>query len=78
MASPDTKLAGPGRQNRRGAGRSLDDSTPALTYEPETPLGRRLMKIHEEIVASGQPLIDTWEELEREIAERRGGQFDRS
>lgn len=46
-------------------------------YVPKTELGRRLMELREEIVASGQPLLDSWEDLEREIAERRGGHYDR-
>jgi hypothetical protein len=41
------------------------------TYVPKTDLGRRLMEIRKRIVASGQPLL-SWEELEREIDERRG------
>jgi hypothetical protein len=40
-------------------------------YEPRTPLGHRLRAIHEQIVASGAPHFD-WEELQREISERRG------
>jgi hypothetical protein len=44
-------------------------------YVPRTPLGRELMAIRKRILASGQPLLDTWEDLEREVAERRGGSF---
>ena len=40
-------------------------------YEPRTPLGRRLGEIRAKIVASGEPLLG-WEEIEREVAERRG------
>ncbi len=36
------------------------------------PLGERLRKIREEIVASGVSLLD-WEGVEREKADRRGG-----
>jgi hypothetical protein len=42
-------------------------------YVPKTPLGRRLMELHAEVVASGQPLLESWDDLEREVAERRGG-----
>jgi hypothetical protein len=35
-----------------------------------TPLGKRLLRIREQIWASGEPLL-TWEEIEREVAERR-------
>lgn len=40
-------------------------------YEARTPLGRKLVRIREQIEQSGVPLLD-WDELEREIAERRG------
>jgi hypothetical protein len=36
-----------------------------------TRLGEQLLRIREQIVASGEPLL-SWEEVEREIAERRG------
>jgi hypothetical protein len=38
---------------------------------PRTPLGKRLLRIRERIVASGEPLW-SWSEIEQEIAERRG------
>ena len=41
-------------------------------FQPKTPLGRRLRELRKRIVASGEPLLD-WDDLEREIAERRGG-----
>jgi hypothetical protein len=40
--------------------------------EPRTQLGRRLAALRAEIIASGAPLLDGGE-LEKEIAERRGG-----
>ena len=43
-------------------------STP---YQPRTPLGRRLWEIRAQIVASGERLL-SWEEVEQELAERRG------
>jgi hypothetical protein len=36
-----------------------------------TILGKQLLRIREQIVASGEPLL-SWEEIEREVAERRG------
>ena len=36
-----------------------------------TPLGRQLWKIRSRVIASGEPLLG-WEEIEQEIAERRG------
>jgi hypothetical protein len=40
-------------------------------FHPRTPLGRKLWEIRQRIVDSGEPLLD-WEDLEREVAERRG------
>jgi hypothetical protein len=39
-------------------------------FHPQTPLGRRLWEIRQRIIASGEPLLD-WDDLEREVAERR-------
>jgi hypothetical protein len=39
---------------------------------PRTPFGERLLRIRKEIIASGEPLL-SWREIEREVAERRGG-----
>lgn len=36
-----------------------------------TPLARRLDEIRERVKASGQPLL-SWEDIDRELAERRG------
>lgn len=36
-----------------------------------TPLGRRLEEIRERIKASGEPLLSSWEEIDRELGERR-------
>lgn len=47
------------------------DTPPKSPYQARTPLGARLMRIREEIVASGEPLL-SWDALERELAERRG------
>lgn len=59
------------------AGRSLTATarhTPPKSAEPRVPtsdLGRRLRQLRAQIVASGAPLLD-WQELEYEVAERRG------
>ena len=42
--------------------------------EPRTQLGRRLASLRAEILASGAPMMDGGE-LEKEIAERRGGYY---
>jgi hypothetical protein len=53
----------------------LPDTVAAVPVEPEyvprTPLGRKLMRLRKRIEKSGVPLLD-WDDLEREIAERRG------
>lgn len=41
------------------------------TFEPNTPLGRRLWAIRKRIVASGETLLG-WDEIEKEVAARRG------
>lgn len=38
---------------------------------PKTALGRELMKIRQKIVDSGEPLL-SWDEVNREVARRRG------
>ncbi len=49
---------------------SLDHVT--TTFVPKTDLGRRRLARRAEVVRSGIPLL-TLNELDREIAERRGG-----
>jgi hypothetical protein len=44
-------------------------------YVPQTSLGQRLWQIRQEVVESGEPLLD-WDDVEREVAERRGGSND--
>lgn len=45
---------------------------PVATYVPKTELGKQLQAVRARIVAFGEPLLD-WEGIEREKAERRGG-----
>ncbi len=42
------------------------------SYQPKTPLGRKLLEVRAAMIAAGEPML-TLEEVEREIAERRGG-----
>ena len=42
------------------------------SFKPRTPLGRKLLAIRNRIIAAGLPLL-TREEIEKEIADRRGG-----
>ncbi len=37
-----------------------------------TELGRRLLELRAEDIAAGEPHINSWDELEAEIAEQRG------
>jgi len=45
-------------------------------YTPRTELGRKLWEIRKRIVAAGKATM-TWEDIEREVAERWGGVGDR-
>lgn len=40
-------------------------------FHARTPLGRELWEIRQRVLESGEPLLD-WDDLEREIADRRG------
>ncbi|MGG6267326.1 hypothetical protein ACQ4M3_22595 [Leptolyngbya sp. AN03gr2] len=49
------------------------NTLPKPTEKPEiSPLGRKLRELRAQIVASGEPLLSR-EDLDRELAERRGG-----
>jgi hypothetical protein len=48
-----------------------------LSYIPRTTLGERLLAIRAKIVASGAPLLDP-DEIDKEVAARRGGAQDDS
>lgn len=43
-----------------------------VEFTPTTAFGRRLLELRRRAIAEGQPLL-TREELEREVADRRGG-----
>jgi len=45
-------------------------------YMPKTPLGQRLWEIRARLIASGERLLG-WEEIEREVSERRGREYER-
>lgn len=45
---------------------------PEPEFEPQTPLGKKLWEIRQRAIAEGMKLL-TEEELEQELAERRGG-----
>ena len=45
-------------------------------FVPRTELGKRMWELHQKVIEEarqrGEPLIETWEDLEREVRERRG------
>jgi len=47
-------------------------ATDPAFVQAKTPLGKKLQEIRAQIIASGEPLL-TIEDVEREVAERRGG-----
>jgi hypothetical protein len=54
----------------------LKDLRRASAEQPTSTLGQRLQAIRQRIVASGVPLL-TWDDLETEVADRRGGEAAR-
>lgn len=51
----------------------VEETSRPASFEPRTLLGEKLFELRAKIVSSGERLFD-WEELEKEIADRRGGQ----
>jgi len=51
------------------------EATPqnGIPHKPKTPLGLNLQEVRAQIIAAGIPLLGP-EEIEKEVAERRGGQ----
>lgn len=69
-------ISTPGKAIEKDASRfagtvELWRSMPGPARRRRTPLGRRLEEIRERIVASGDPLLSSWEEVDRELGERR-------
>jgi hypothetical protein len=52
-----------------------EDSIRLLSYVPKTALGKSLLAIRAEIVATGEPLLNR-DEVEKEVANRRGERRD--
>ena len=61
------------RNTKRPANQTLSPDVVA-GVEPRTELGKKLAAIRTEIINSGEKMLDD-DELEREIAERRGGYY---
>jgi hypothetical protein len=71
-------ISPPGRATEKDA-RAFTETVALWKSVPKrsrTPLGQRLAEIRERIKASGQPLLSSWEELDRELADRRGEPLD--
>lgn len=67
MMNAKSRVEGIDLKRSADRSRNQDDDE----YKPKTALGRKLMSIRAKIIASGEPLLN-WEEIEREVAERRG------
>ena len=75
------RLLGDPMETFETKGASLSRSAPPEEVQPEeyvprTELGRKLWEIRKRIVAAGEATM-TWEDIEREVAERWGGVGDR-
>lgn len=57
--------------DHNGATAKPSDDFDFQDFEPQTELGRELWEIRRRAIAAGMKLLDA-DELEREIAERRG------
>lgn len=56
---------------------AVDDEARRVGLDPDalSPLGRRLLELRARGIAAREPRISSWEELEAEIAARRGGNY---
>jgi hypothetical protein len=71
VSSPGRSIEFDARLFEEAAERWRQAPRPVTTGRRRTSLGRRLDEIRKRIKASGQPLL-SWEDIERELAERRG------
>jgi len=51
---------------------SLISREETVSYSPKTPLGKKLWEIRKRAIASSESNLLNWDELEQEIADRRG------
>jgi hypothetical protein len=54
----------------------IEDKSEESLYKPKTSLGKRLLETRSKIIASGEKMLD-WKDIEREVANRRGGYENR-
>lgn len=52
--------------------KKIEETVEPCSFTSRTPLGKGLLEIRAKILASGVHLLD-WNEIEQEVAERRGG-----
>ena len=59
---------------------SASPASDAETFTPRTPFGKEMWALRqaavEEAKRRGEPLLETWEEIRREVRERRGERDD--
>lgn len=67
----------PALTDQRSHAMRADEQARALGLDPAalSPLGRDLLAIRAQGIAAGEPLISSWEELDAEIADRRGARY---
>ena len=78
-SEPVTLAADANNEERTGqidaAPTMVEEEVRRLGLDPAhlSPLGRRLLELRAQAIAAGEPPLTSWEEIDAEIAERRGG-----
>ncbi len=54
---------------------ALRQETSSVTYQPQTEIGKKLWNLRQKALGT-QPLLTTWEEVEKELNSRRGGVYE--
>lgn len=49
-----------------------EENNKLINYQPKTELGKKLWTLRQKSLGN-QPLLNSWEEVEKELADRRGG-----
>lgn len=49
-----------------------EDNNKLINYQPKTELGKKLWALRQKSLGS-QPLLKSWDEVEKELTDRRGG-----
>lgn len=71
VSSPGQSIELDARLFQKATERWRETPRPTTPKQRRTRLGQRLDKVRERVKASGQPLL-SWEEIDQELAERRG------